>query len=254
MGTEARYPRAYAPNLRLLGKGEITMRGLISCCVGVVIAAFGAMPASASDDAIAKCQSTDPAVAIPGCTAVIGSSDVPPHLRAAAYAQRGMRTRDTDRQAAVRDFTAAIALYEKLEPRNPTAKLHLSQDTSHFYALRGREYYALYDYKRARADLDRAIALDKEAALPRLVRGLMYATLRDSKSALSDLDAAIKLDPSNAEAYSYRGRLQAELGNVGQGYADLSEAVRLAPKNPEYRSYLGEVQHQMTLNVFYGQR
>lgn len=234
----------------LLRMGEFTMTRLMSCCAVVVIAASGSVPASASNDANAKCQSLDPAIAIPACTTIIGSSNVAPNARAMAYARRGMRTRDTDRQAAIRDFTAAIASYKQLDPREPDAQLRISSNTSQFYALRGREHYALHDYERAKADYNRAIALDEKASNPRLLRGLLYATLNETEAAISDLSAAIKLDPSNAEAYSYRGRIQAELGKLDQGFADLSKAVKLAPEKNEYRNFRDEVQHEVLLKAF----
>lgn len=218
------------------------MTRMLSCFTAAVLVAFGAFPASASNDADAKCQSADPAVVIPACTVMIKRSDIAPTDRAMAFARRGMKVRDTDRKAAIRDFTAAIAWYQKLDPRAPNAAERIRLNTSRCYAFRGREYYALFDYERARADFDRAVALDKDAYLPRLLRGALHITLNQPGPAFKELTAAIALDPTgSAEAYSYRGRIHAELGHLQYGLSDLNKAVELAPKNAEYRKFRDQV-------------
>jgi len=75
--------------------------------------AGAAQPAASEDRNMAACAElgVDPAAHIAACTAVIDSSAASPHDRATALNNRGVtRSQQGDLEAAIADYTAAIAL------------------------------------------------------------------------------------------------------------------------------------------------
>ncbi|MCO5171544.1 MAG: tetratricopeptide repeat protein [Planctomycetes bacterium] len=94
---------------------------------------------------------------------------------------------------------------------------------------RARERLAAGDLAGARADLDRALALDPMRVEAYALRAEVAALLGDVRSAWADLDRAIELDPGRAGVLLLRSRLRYELGDLDGSLADAERALALDP-------------------------
>lgn len=85
----------------------------------------------------------------------------------------------------------------------------------------------------ARADLERAVALNPRSPDAHFARGTLRLRSGTLKEALEDLDLAIALDPRYAVAYNKRCVVLARLGSLARAIADCEKAVALDPRDEE---------------------
>jgi len=141
-----------------------------------------------------------------------------------------------------------------------------SADDARFYAARGFNYLQMQKLALAKADLDKAIALDGtvatyyairaeikgqlqsylsaiadynealklglDTAEVYLGRGILYMEIKNYKAAVEDFNRAIVKDQANFEAYLYRGWSLYHLQSYNQAILDFNEALRLSADNP----------------------
>jgi TolB-like protein/DNA-binding winged helix-turn-helix (wHTH) protein/tetratricopeptide (TPR) repeat protein len=93
---------------------------------------------------------------------------------------------------------------------------------------------------RARAAIDRALAIDPRSAEALAVRGMVrFASEWDQQGALADLDAAIAINPSFARALQYRSAVLTTLGRFDAAVVSAARAAQLDPLAPAEQATLG---------------
>lgn len=86
------------------------------------------------------------------------------------------------------------------------------------------------DFESARADFDRAIAMDPNRAEPWLNKAILHFRQGDSRAALPLFDKALALGTERPEiAYYGRALAYEDLGNLRAAYSDLKRAASLKP-------------------------
>ena len=99
------------------------------------------------------------------------------------------------------------------------------------YVNRGILRMARGDYRAAKIDLDRALAMAPDRPEPWLNLGILRFKQGDSAGAIPLFDRAMALGTNVPEiAYYGRGLAHEDLGNVKAAYADLRRAVALKPQ------------------------
>ena len=119
-----------------------------------------------------------------------------------------------DYQAAVEDFTQAIAL----DSQNALA-----------YNKRGNAFYQLGDYQQAKIDTSKAIELDPQNADAYYDRGFSLYELGKYKEAIADYTKAIELNSRHVHAYYGRGLALVQMEENKEANEDFSTAIRLQP-------------------------
>lgn len=98
------------------------------------------------------------------------------------------------------------------------------------YVSRGAALLRLERPADARADFDRALALEPDNSRTHHLRGLSYAQQGQDDSALADFNRAIELDPEYGTAYYSRSTLQNRLGNNEAAMEDIQAYTHLTEK------------------------
>ncbi|MFO1039177.1 MAG: adenylate/guanylate cyclase domain-containing protein [Geminicoccaceae bacterium] len=83
---------------------------------------------------------------------------------------------------------------------------------------------------RAKADIDRALAADKDEPWVYLAQGLVGIATRDTTLAVGALDRAVALNPNSAYAHGQLGIALANGGRADEAMASIDYAVRLSPR------------------------
>jgi tetratricopeptide (TPR) repeat protein len=92
-------------------------------------------------------------------------------------------------------------------------------------------------FKRALADITRALELKPDDPYARSVRGAIAARRGDYDGAIADLTWALDHKHDSGEARYYRGRAFAMKGEIERAIADLTDAVKRYPKCVGYYTY-----------------
>lgn len=152
---------------------------------------------------------------IAACNAVIEKKSALGSKLAAAYTQRAYIRRETDPDAALRDYGEALRL-----------------DPDAADALAGRAWIAMNRgrYQEALPDLDKAVAAAPSAPTPHYYRGFALLKLERYGKALADLNEAIKLQPGNADIYLARGLVEEAQNYNDAALLDFDEVSRRDPK------------------------
>lgn len=122
----------------------------------------------------------------------------------------------SDFDAALREFTRAI-------DRTP--------NRSGLYISRAVALMNLLEFARARADIDRALVLDKNNFVGWALRGELLALEKQYESALASFNRSIEIRPTWSLAYLDRGNLYQEQGRLAEALADMDRSVELAHGN-----------------------
>jgi len=104
-------------------------------------------------------------------------------------------------------------------------------DFGEAYANRGNEYFIGHDYDRAKADLDRAVALAPGEAFNYALRGLIFAGRREYGPGIIDMDQAVRLAPTDARMIFNRAIIRMNMGDYARARTDLDRALELEPGN-----------------------
>lgn len=133
---------------------------------------------------------------------------------AGAYLMRGRANAiDGKIDAAIADFGKTL----ELRPYDLEALL-----------ARGREYMELKDYQSARADADRALAVDSRFAPAYNLRATAARALGDLKKGVEDFTRAIELS-SDRDDYFQRGATYQMLGDHRRALADFDRMIAIQP-------------------------
>ena len=135
-----------------------------------------------------QCDSPDPARAIIGCDAVIGSTATP-QIKSIAYSRRGVayeRRGDYDR--AIADLNEAV----RIDPKSVNAL----RVRGNYYRDQNDFEHALENYNRAIEDFDQALALIPNSAHALFNRGIVKMRKGDRMGGRADIAQAKLLDPS----------------------------------------------------------
>ncbi len=111
------------------------------------------------------------------------------------------------------------------------------------YSNRAAMWIAMNDLKRAVDDYDRAVLLDRGASPVRLERAKALCHLGRFDLARDDLNAVLAESPLNAEAFAWRGGTWEQKGDLIHAMSDYSEAIRLNPKDTHSRGLRGKIHH-----------
>lgn len=160
-----------------------------------------------------KLRTTDPAVIRPLIqrfeNPIIDSED------AASYFNRGITRYDMRTYGgAVDDFTQVLAI-------RPSAAA---------YNCRGVAHVEMGNRAEALQDFGQAIRLDAHLFAARCNRGVLRMDVRDYRGALSDLEAAVDLRPQSAIPYFYLGQALQSLGNLRQAIGQFGLAIERQPE------------------------
>jgi lipoprotein NlpI len=101
----------------------------------------------------------------------------------------------------------------------------LPRGLTHALLVRGFSYQSLRRFEAARADYDRALAVDPTFLPAMSGRADLLAAQRDYAGAVKELDRVIYADPSRWEPYKRRGDFQDWSGNHDAAIADYTHAL-----------------------------
>lgn len=91
------------------------------------------------------------------------------------------------------------------------------------------------DFSGAIMDMDRAIAIAPEAAMPYNYRGMVYLHAENPTSALTDFDRALKIQPDNLQFKKHRllanALVKARQSDVQGSRSELEKLIELDPQD-----------------------
>ncbi len=99
------------------------------------------------------------------------------------------------------------------------------------------------DLAGARAEVERAIALDPELADAYVLRASLANAAGELDRSLADLDRALELDPTLTQAWFNRGTMRNFAKDYPGAIADLTEAIRLLPDRADSWRNRGVARH-----------
>lgn len=130
-----------------------------------------------------------------------------------------------------------------------TESIKCYPDACVYYLRRGIIYRDQGDFKRAFADLDRAVELLPDHPLypyamdlkPHYERGLLHMTIGDYQQAVADFSDYLKVNPHFARdpsAYKHRASANFSRGKYTEALEDLQRAMDMAPKDPSTLTWI----------------
>jgi lipoprotein NlpI len=94
------------------------------------------------------------------------------------------------------------------------------------------EFHEL-NYDAALADFERLVAIDPGHADGYLLRGAVFSMLKQPDAAMADFDHALALEPASEPAYRFRAFGRFGIQQFSAAAADFASAARLQPARPE---------------------
>ncbi len=123
------------------------------------------------------------------------------------------------------NYAVAMKCFNEALTENPQL------DKAH--AWRGRVYFEMQDYQKARQDLEKALSLNPDNADAQLFMGNLFSRNEDEE-AINYYSRAIILNENNAEALYRRGAEYLHRGRNNLARQDLEKVLELNP-DPEIR-------------------
>ena len=131
-----------------------------------------------------------------------------------------LHSQQRDYQHSVADLTFALNLSE------------IANEQEEIFVQRACCYLQLRKYHAAKADFDRAIALNPTNVNYYIERGqLLFLHLQKNSEAEQDINHAIKLAPKHPKGYQMRARFYNHIGLRGKAEEDITKAIELNPKD-----------------------
>jgi tetratricopeptide (TPR) repeat protein len=222
-------------------------------------ALFGVVPVAAADDrAVCGFIGSPRDAAIEACSRILGSGNLDPREKASLLASRGLHYGRRDRDRAIADLDAAIALQPDLA-RVWWARAYFNQyahdirqdrqlrerivaDYSKAIALKPDYIDAYYaragiffayekDYDRAIADYGKIVEAKPDYVAAYVGRAIAYSRKGDHRLRLADLTEVVRLTHSR-DAYTDRGNAYLAVKDYERAFADFTEAQRLDSRHP----------------------
>ena len=122
------------------------------------------------------------------------------------------------------DYDQAIRQYSRIIQRAP--------DRAGAYLSRSVAEMNIYDLAAARADIDRALALDGSNPTTWTLHGELLALDKNTAGAIKDYSQAIALRPTFAIAYLDRATSYQEQGDTARALEDMNKGVELGHGSP----------------------
>jgi tetratricopeptide (TPR) repeat protein len=122
---------------------------------------------------------------------------------------------------------------EKEAPAKAAAPAETGGDDARIHTARGQALARSGKTEEARAEYDKAIALDPHYAEALYSRGLLYQTQRQHQLAIADFSAANGLTPQRAEPLLARAISYLAMDKLNEAAADLDEAAQADPQNAQ---------------------
>src|SRR5262245_44629633 len=183
--------------------------------------------AFADDRAVCTNPGSRPDTAIEACNRILAAGGLDDRETAAILVRRGLHYGARDRERAIADLNAAIALKPDLA-----------------LAWWGRAYFNQHSHdirkdpelrQRIIADYSRAIELAPDSVEYYYHRGLIFSGYeQDYERAIADYSRMIELSPRHRAAYHARADAYRRLGDFQRQIADLTEIVKIAPDPDSY--------------------
>ena len=129
---------------------------------------------------------------------------------------------------------AARALFEQalaIDPNNAGAITPLADTYLREYLFGWGNSGTDYDDKIL-GQLDRAIALAPDYALPYVLKGWYLAVSHRSDEAVRAADAGLAVNPNTPDFYGARAAAEIALRHFDQAKSDLQQAIQLSPRDP----------------------
>lgn len=226
-------------------------------------------PAAALADDRAVCQflGSPRVAAIEACDRILAAEGLDDREKASALVYRGIHYWVKEREKAIADLDAAIALEPDLAlawwgraffnehshdlRKDPELRrriiadyskaIELAPDSVDYYYHRALIYSGYeHDHERAIADYSRMIELDPRNRAAYLARSHSYRDLGDFQRQIADLTELVKI-ARNRDAYIDRGMAYLHLKDYDNAVADLTEARRLDPYAPSPLAGLADI-------------
>jgi tetratricopeptide (TPR) repeat protein len=219
---------------------------------------FAPAVALADDRAVCEHPGSRRDAAIEACNRVLAAGGLDARAEASILVRRGLHYGTSEREKAIADIEAAIALkpdlafawwgranfyrYSKDIRKDPELRQRILADYSKAIELAPESTEYLYDralihsgyeqdYARAIADHTRIIALKPDHTSAYLARANAYRNLGDYQRQIADLTELVRIKP-NADAYMNRGTAYLSLKDHDNAFADLTQARQLSPGHP----------------------
>ena len=127
----------------------------------------------------------------------------------------------------LRDLQAAIDDYTRAIDRKRKRKTYI-----HYYNARGDAYWNNGEIENAMADFTKCIKLNRKWAYPYLRRGLARVSLKDEKGAKADFEKALALDPHLIGGYQVLGMYYYRQKNYDAAIKVIMNGLHYNPDNP----------------------
>lgn len=176
-------------------------------------------------------------------------------VRAIEHFQRAIRMdpQDAAPYAALahawwmRGVLGPLSLKEVATPARDAALAALARDDRNAEAYAALAYMeGMFDWEwdRAQATAERAVALESNSVDARYVHALLLMAMGRLDEAISEIDYASRLDPLSAQVHSTYGRVLYRARRFDDARARLERALELEPRNPGIYARLANVHEQ----------
>ena len=148
----------------------------------------------------------------------------------ALYSLACVKLEFSEYDSAIKDFSSVI----KVVPDNPNT-----------YTLRASAYKAIEQFKNALNDYATAVLIEPSAN-NYYNRGAFFMEIKYYPEAKADLTKAIRLNKNNAFAYFYRGSSNLFLGEFNDAISDFNEAIKFDAM--DFDAFLGLAMAYLKVN------
>lgn len=176
---------------------------------------FSAMlcAAAAADPVLDRCQSDNPKIAIPACSALIKAGDPDREFVGTLHGLRGMAYyHDGQYKKAIPDISSSIAASKDENYRADAVR------------FRAQAYFFLKDYPNAIAGYTEVIRLRPADHRSYNDRAYQYMKTKNYSAAIADYTAALDRKPDIAQALYGRGLAKRASGDSAGAEADIAKA------------------------------
>lgn len=131
--------------------------------------------------------------------------------------------------AAVESLVQLKRFDDAVRVLNP--RIEAKPDEGSLYRMRGQAYMMKEDTEKAKADLDKAIELNKRDAQALLIRGEFYFGNKEFDKANRDVSDAMAIDPSLVRGILMRSMIAFQEKRYAEAIADMEMLVKANPTN-----------------------
>jgi tetratricopeptide (TPR) repeat protein len=234
------------------------MHPLRHACAVTMLLMLAPGAARANDRSVCDHPGSRRDAALAACDRVFAAGGLDDRAKASVLVRRGLHYGRQDRDKAMADLEAAIALKPDLAlawwgranynqsthdlRKDPelvrsviadySKAIELAPESSDYLYDRGRVYFGYaHDYERAIADYSRMIELNPRNKTAYLARAITYREMGDSRRQIADLTELVNI-AHDRDSYIDRGMAYLRIKDYDNAFTDLIEARRLAPYHP----------------------